>query len=101
MSERKKATNEAAQIIGKEMRRIAFEHDIEGPYIIADYVIEWAERNGWPHKLPHRSTIADYLRGKGFPNRQFIDLFTKALELSDAEERDLAWVNTFPFSTAA
>lgn len=101
MSEQKKANNEAARVIGKELRRIAFEHDIEGPYVIADYVIDWAKHNQWSGPVPHRSTIADYLRGKVFPSREFIDLFTQALELSAREERELAWVNTFPFSAAA
>jgi hypothetical protein len=91
--------NDAArQIIGKALRRFAFEHDLEGPYNTADYIIEWAERNEWEGPVPHRSTIADYFRGKAFPSREFIALFTEALQLTEIEEHDLAYTFTYPFA---
>lgn len=93
--------NEAQRIIGKALRRLAFEHDLEGPYYAADYVIEWAEQNEWDGRVPHRSTIADYFRGKAFPNREFIALFTDALELNTDEEDVLARTFTYPFPVAA
>lgn len=93
--------NEAQQIIGKALRRFAFERDLEKPYVLADYIIEWAEKNGWDGPVPHRSTINDYFRGKAFPNREFIALYTEAMELTAAEERELAFVFTYPFPVAA
>ena len=93
--------NEAQQIIGKALRRYAFERDIEGPYIIADYIIAWARENNWPGPVAHRTTIADYFRGKAFASREFIALFTEAFGLSAAEERELAFVYTYPFPLAA
>lgn len=97
MPEGKKANKEAARIIGRAMLRIAFDHDLDGPYIAADYIIDWAEKNDAPYKIPSRSTIADYFRGKAFPNREFVALFTDALELTQAEQRELSRVFTFPF----
>jgi hypothetical protein len=93
--------NEAQRIIGKALRRFAFERDLEGPYVIADYVIAWAKENEWDGPVAHRSTIADYFRGKAFPSRDFIALFTVALELTASEESELARVFTYPFPLAA
>lgn len=102
MSEPKRTGREAQRILAKELRRLAFERDIEGPYKIADYIREWAEKNDWPEKLPERATIADYMSGrKGSPSAEFIELFTAAFALTAREETDLAWANTFPFSVAA
>ncbi len=99
MAERGK--NEAQQIIGKALRRFAFERDLEGPYVIADHIIKWAEQNEWRGTVPHRSTIADYFRGKAFASRDFVALYTEALDLTPAEERELALVFTYPFPLAA
>ena len=93
--------NEAQRIIGKSLRRFAFERDIEGPYVIADRIIGWAKENGWEGPVPHRTTIADYFRGKAFPNREFIALYTEAMGLTASEERELAFVFTYPFPVAA
>jgi hypothetical protein len=59
-------------------------------------VIEWAELNAWQGPVPHRSTIADYFRGKAFPSREFVDLFTEALELDESEKNTLAHTFTYP-----
>jgi hypothetical protein len=89
---------EERRIISKALRRLAFERDLEGSYIIADHVIGWAKQNGWDGPVPHRGTIADYLRGKAFPSREFIALFTEALQLTEIEEHDLAYTFTYPFA---
>lgn len=93
--------NEAQRIIGKALRRFAFERDLEGPYVAADYIIQWAEDSEWEGPVPHRTTIADYFRGKAFASREFVALFTAALGLTAAEERELAHVYTYPFPAAA
>lgn len=101
MSEDKKATKEAARIIGREMRRLAFERELEGPYVAADYVIAWAKENDWSGPVHSRSTMADYFRGKVFPNRDFVNLFTEAMGLNANEQRQLSWTFTYPFPVAA
>ena len=100
MPGRRMSEEEARQILAKELSRIAFEHDMRRPYVTADYIIAWARENGWEGPVPNRSTIADYFRGKAAPSRGFIALFAAALGLSEEEERQLAWANTFPFSRA-
>ncbi len=99
MSGRREVNKEAQEVVAKALRRVAFEHDFEKPYETADYIIGWAGENGWPEKPPHRSTIADYFRGKAFPPREFVDLFMAAVGASAQESVDFAWVYTFPLRT--
>ncbi len=81
--------------LGKMMDRLARERDIRGPYVLADYLSSWAEESGWEGKVPARGTVSDYFRGKAYPHRNIIDLFTEALDLSARGQQELAWVYTF------
>lgn len=81
--------------LGEVMDELARRRNVRGPYLVAKYV---RERTG---RGPSGSSFSDYFYGNITPKREVIGLFTEAFELTEEEQRELAWAYTYRYSPAA
>lgn len=75
--------------LGKILDGLARDRDVRGPYNIAAQVQSLAgyEASG--------QVVSQYMYGKSFPKREFIEAFANAFELSPQERGKLAWVYAY------
>ena len=77
--------------LGKLLDALARSRDVRGPYNIAYYLkdVDDYEVSG--------AAVSNFLYGKSRPKPAFIEAFTDAFELTQHEQRDLAWVYTYGY----
>ncbi len=75
--------------LGKMLDDLARNRDVRGPYNIAQYVqsLTGYEASG--------QAISQYMYGRFFPKREFIEAFTEAFGLTPQERGRLAWVYAY------
>ena len=75
--------------LGKMLDDLARERDVRGPYNIAHYVqsLTGYEASG--------QVVSQYMYGRSFPKREFIEAFAEAFELTPRERGRLAWVYAY------
>lgn len=83
--------------VGRVIGRMAYDRDLTGSYVLADYLRKWAQETGYEGRVPARNTVSEYITGKVYPSADFIHLFAMAVKLTQAEKQELAWVHTYPF----
>ena len=75
--------------LGKMLDDLARERDVRGPYNIARHLqsLTGYEASG--------QAISQYMYGRSFPKREFIEAFAEAFELTPRERGRLAWVYAY------
>lgn len=75
--------------LGKLLDRIARDHDVRGPYNIAQRVTAATE-----HRISGQA-VSHYFYGESRPRPSFIKAFAEALDLTHEERDELAWFFTY------
>ena len=75
--------------LGKMLDDLARDRDVRGPYNIAHYV---QSRTGYEAS---GQMVSQYMYGRSFPKREFIEAFAEAFELAPQERGKLAWVYAY------
>ncbi len=75
--------------LGKMLDDMARDRDVRGPYNIAYQVqdVTGYEVSG--------QMVSQYMYGRSFPKREFIEAFAEAFELTPQERGKLAWVYAY------
>ena len=75
--------------LGKMLDELARERDVRGPYNIAYHLqgLTGYEASG--------QVVSQYMYGRSFPRREFIETFAEAFELTPQERGRLAWVYAY------
>jgi len=75
--------------LGKMLDDLARDRDVRGPYNIAYQVqdVTGYEVSG--------QMVSQYMYGRSFPKREFIEAFAEAFELTPQERGELAWIYAY------
>lgn len=77
--------------LGKMLDDLARDRDVRGPYYIA-----YQLQNATGYEASGQA-VSQYMYGKSFPKREFIDAFAETFELTPQERGTLAWVYAYNF----